>query len=69
MAAACITISLAWKLPDPYWLLSYLSFLPMLSVQAIANCINAMLAPTHDESRRFTRGNIVAVAFGGLFFS
>jgi hypothetical protein len=35
---------------------------------ALANRINATMAPGHDPNRRFTGWNIAAVASDGIFF-
>jgi hypothetical protein len=67
LAAGWIITSLLWRLPDPYWLVSMLPFLFMLPVQALANRINATVAPRHDPNRRFTAWNWVGVVFGVIF--
>lgn len=66
LATGWMVITLTWKLPDPYWLLTFLSFIPMLPVQALANCINQREAPTHFQNSRFTGWNIAMVIVGGL---
>ena len=66
MAAAWIIITLTWKLPDPYWLLTLFAFIPMLPVQALANRVNTREAPAHSQNNRFTGWNIVMVVLGGL---
>ena len=68
LAAAWIITSLLYKLPDPFWLVSMLAFLFILPIQALANRINATVAPIHDPNRRFTGWNIATVAGGGIFF-
>jgi hypothetical protein len=60
-----IVISFLWLLPDPYSLLSFLTFAPLLPVQALANRVNAVAAPDHDPNRRFTVWNWVAIVVGG----
>jgi hypothetical protein len=66
LAAGWIAATLLWRLPDPFWLVSMLSFLFLLPVQAMANWINATVAPGHDPNRRFTACNIAAVVAGGI---
>jgi len=50
LTAGWIITSLLWRLPEPYWRISMLSFLFMLPVQALANRINATVAPHHDPN-------------------
>ena len=42
LAAGWIITTLLWRLPDPYWLVTFLSFVFILPVQAVANRINSM---------------------------
>jgi hypothetical protein len=66
LAAGWIITTLMWKLPDPYSLGSMLPFLFMLPVQALANRVNATIAPHHEPNRRFTTWNIVGVVAGAI---
>ena len=68
LAAGWIIVSLLWKLPDPYWLVSFLAFFFLLPVQQTVNKINAQYAPGHDQNNRFGVWNIVVVVAGGIFF-
>jgi hypothetical protein len=54
-------------LPDPYWLLTFLSVVFLVPVQQQINRINGQLVPGHDPNQRFTAWNIAAVAVGGSF--
>jgi hypothetical protein len=45
-----------------------LAFLFIPPIQALANRINATMAPGHDPNRRFSGWNIATVAGGGIFF-
>lgn len=67
LAAGWIIVSLLWKLPDPYWLVSCLAFFFILPVQKTVNEINAQYAPDHDQNNRFRVWNIAAVVAGGIF--
>jgi hypothetical protein len=69
LAAGWIITTLTWRLPDPYWLITYFSFLFMLPVQAYANRVNEVVAPQHNLNSRFTPWNWVGVVVGGLFFA
>jgi len=64
-AAAWIVPSLLWRLPDPYWLVTYLSIFALIPVQRVVNRINALVAPGHDANARLHGWNWLAV-FPGL---
>jgi len=67
LAIGWVLTTLLWKLPDPYWLVSSLSFLFILPAQALANRINATIVPDHDPNRRFTAWNFACVAVVAAF--
>lgn len=48
-------------LPDPYSWLPALAFVFMLPVQALANRVNATIAPQHDPNQRLTAWNLVSL--------
>jgi hypothetical protein len=60
-----IVIGFLWLLPDPWSLLSCLTFAPLLPAQALVNRINWAAAPGHDPNARFTAWNWVGVLLGG----
>lgn len=64
-AAAWIIPSLLWRLPDPYWLVTYLSIFALIPVQRVVNRLNAQVAPGHDANARLNGWNWLAV-FPGL---
>ena len=64
-----IVFTLAVKLPDPYWLVSFVAVFFMLPVQACANRVNTAAAPSHDPNSRFSAWNWVGVVLGGAFFA
>ncbi len=66
LAAVWIVMTLLWRLPDPYWLVTYLSVLALLPVQVAVNAINKAAAPEHDPNSRFSGWNWFVVVFGGL---
>ena len=68
LAAVWIVLTLLWKLPDPYWLVSYLPALVLVPVQRAINSINLVVAPAHEPNSRFSAWNWVTVALGGPFF-
>jgi hypothetical protein len=69
LAMLWIVATLLWKLPDPYWLVTYLSILVLVPVQWAVNDLNAVASPGHDANTRFTAWNWVAVLLGLPFFA
>ncbi len=67
LACVYIALSATWRLPDPFWLVSLLAFLPLLSVQGVINEVNLKGTHRHEVNDRFTWGNIVVILVGGLF--
>lgn len=66
LTTAWIITNLLAGIPDPYWLLTFLSVVFLVPVQVAANRVNAAQAPLHDPNARFTSGNIATVIIGGL---
>lgn len=67
LALLWIGVSLCWRLPDPYWLVSCLAVFALLPAQKVINQMNAEIAPNHDPNSRFSAWNIVGVVLGGLW--
>jgi hypothetical protein len=66
LAIAVLVLTLLWRLPDPYWLVSLLAFVPFLPVQSQVNQLNQKLASAADANSRLRGWNIVAIFVGGL---
>jgi hypothetical protein len=66
LATVWIICSLTWRLPEPYFLLSYIAIFALLPVQKAINDINEEEVPGHDRNSRFSAWNWVAVVVGGL---
>jgi hypothetical protein len=64
LTAGWIVTSMLVNLPDPYWWISAISCVFMLPVQALANDINATVAPHHDPNRHLTAWNLVGIVVG-----
>lgn len=67
MTVLFIAIALTWRLPDPWSWISALQVLVMMQVQALANQVNAAVAPDHDRNERYSGVNIAGIVVGGLF--
>jgi len=68
LAAGWIIFTILARLPDPYWLVSFLAVGYLLPVQAAVNEINLVTSPKHDPNRTFTWWNIAGVVIGGFLF-
>jgi hypothetical protein len=66
IAIAWIILSGLWRLPDPWWLISLISFVPLLAVQGYINELNKALDPACDINDKFTKGNWAFIILGGL---
>ena len=66
LATSLIVLSSLWRLPDPYWLLSMLTFLPFLpAVLPMARPVSSAIAEQPRSSHRPV--NFVAYLLGGPF--
>jgi hypothetical protein len=65
LAVLLLACTLMFRLPDPYWLLALLHFVPLLPAQIAVNALNAKLAPGVDPNRRWGPGSVLALLLGG----
>ena len=63
---AYIVLIISWRLPDPYWFVSMLSFLPLMPAQSLINTINKKVAPQSDPNNSFSWKNIVGIILGSI---
>lgn len=68
LAVAWIILTLMWRLPDPYWLICFLTPIILIPIQNTINRLNTLVAPNHNPNSRFTVWNIVGVVVGGTLF-
>lgn len=69
LGVAFFLSTICWRLPDPFWLLAFLSVVPMIPVQRAANAVSLQRAPDTDANARLTAANWFGVAFGSLCVS
>jgi hypothetical protein len=67
LAVAYILLSVSWKLPMPWGLLSVLSVLPLAVAQRVASAVAERDFPRDDPNRRLTAANWLAVAASAAF--
>ncbi len=59
-------LNLIVQLPDPYWLLSLMSFVIIIPVNQLASRINMDADPDYQPNGRFSPLNILMIVVGGL---
>jgi hypothetical protein len=68
LAALFIIGNLVWRLPDPFWLITFVSIGALFMAQKYANEVNATATPDHDRNEEFRGWNWVGVVCGGVFW-
>lgn len=66
-AVAFFLLTLASRLPDPWWLITFASILPLVPFQRAASAIALHAAPGTDPNTSFSGLNWVGIVVGGLF--
>jgi cellulose synthase/poly-beta-1,6-N-acetylglucosamine synthase-like glycosyltransferase len=66
LATGYFVLSIAWRLPDPWWLVSLLSFVPLIPVQRTIEQINARHVDAALPNRSYSTTNLVGIVIGGL---
>jgi hypothetical protein len=57
------------RLPDPYWLVTLLMFVPLLPVQATINELNARSRQPAPVNEKYSAINLLGIGVGGLFLA
>ena len=57
-----------WKLPDPFWLVSYFSFLLIVPANNVGLRINRTLQSEFTNNDKFSGWNWVALVLGVIMF-
>jgi hypothetical protein len=59
--------TLAWRLPDPLWLLALVSVVPLLPVHQTTQLANERVSSSAEApNRRYSVGNVMTIVLGGL---
>jgi hypothetical protein len=66
LAVVYFVLHAFWRLPDPYWLISILSFAPLIPANAIALAINQNIGARNYGNSTFSTWNWVGLIGGGL---
>ena len=67
LAVCFFLLNAAGNMPDPYFLIYLLAFLPLLPVAQLVSRLNAQVRPQADPNTRFSATNIVGAGIGVLF--
>lgn len=67
LALAYGVLAVAWRLPEPWWLISLATFVPLLPVVRRIDTINHALGVAPSRSRRFGLGHVSVCVVGGTF--
>ncbi len=63
-----LALSVTVRLPDPYWLISVLTFVPLIALQVTAQRIAATMNTDNPDLRKYTYWHWIVIVLGGLFF-
>lgn len=69
LTAAYLIILFLYKLPDPFWVISAFTFVPLLKANEIAVELNKSMVLDYQENDRFSGKNWVAIIIGGTLFA
>ena len=61
-----LLLSVAWRLPDPIWLVSLASFLPLIPVVRTVARINASAPAAEGTNSTYSALNIITIVVGGI---
>ena len=66
LALAYFLLHISYRLPDPLWLVSLLSFLPLLVVQRSVNELHRTVVPAAPRNDSYSGLNVAGIVLGGL---
>lgn len=66
LGVAFVLLAFATRLPDPYWIVSLFSFVPLLPVQAAANRLQRKTAPDQSRNESYSGANVVLIVIGAI---
>jgi len=66
LAALFFLLNGAWRLPDPYWYIVFMTFAPLLVANEAMTEINKKLVGDFQQNSRIRGWNWVAIVLGGI---
>jgi hypothetical protein len=67
LAALYFTVCFMGALPDEWWLVSQVTFIPFLPVVHTIHQVNDTVSATESRNENYSGGNVAAIVLGGLF--
>ena len=67
LGALYLVVSITWRLPDPWWLISMLAFIPMMPVVRTIQELHAPEPASEGQNGRYSGANIAWIIIGGIF--
>jgi len=69
LATFYLVLHMTWRLPDPWWLISFATLITMIPVQQAAQRVNERHAGLSTEGRNdnYSTANVATIVIGGLF--
>ena len=68
LAIGYFIVQALWRLPDPYWLVSYLTFALLIPVNSVAIQVNKQVVSDFENNEKFSVWNWVILVIGGFLF-
>ena len=68
LAIVYFILQALWRIPDPYWVILFLSFLLIIPANSVASSVNEKLVSDFTNNRKFSAWNWLAVVLGGSLF-
>ncbi len=68
LAICYLLLTALWRLPDPWWLISFASFLPLIPVQQATQRFNEQHNASEDLNSDYTGKDVAVIILGGSFF-
>jgi hypothetical protein len=69
LATCYLLLCALWRLPDPWWLISCATFLPLIPVQQATQRFNEKQNVNEDLNSNYSGINIVVIILGGILVS
>lgn len=69
LTTAYVLLIIACKTPDPIWIVSMLTFIPLLSVQKVINDLKNKITPNSKINSKFSGWNIFGIILGIIYWA
>ena len=69
LAIVYFILQALWRLPDPYWLISFFSFTVLIPANSVALSINNNLISNFKNNETFSGWNWMGIVLGSLLFA